>query len=169
MTVYGDLDVSVIDELPKGRKEIRTAVRFDKDKTKIFNFVRGEVKKGRQAYVVYPLIEESEKIDLKAAVKEFEYLSTKIFPEYTVGLLHGRLSSEEKDELMQRFKKNEIQILVATTVIEVGIDIPNSTIMIIENAERFGLSQLHQLRGRVGRGAEQSYCILITDENSRKD
>ena len=134
LTVYGDLDVSVIDELPKGRKEIRTAVRFDKDKTKIFNFVRGEVKKGRQAYVVYPLIEESEKIDLKAAVKEFEYLSTKIFPEYTVGLMHGRLSSEEKDELMQRFKKNEIQILVATTVIEVGIDISNATIMIIENA-----------------------------------
>ncbi len=168
LTVYGDLDVSVIDELPKGRKEIRTAVRFDKDKTKIFNFVRGEVKKGRQAYVVYPLIEESEKIDLKAAVKEFEYLSTKIFPEYTVGLMHGRLSSEEKDELMQRFKKNEIQILVATTVIEVGIDISNATIMIIENAERFGLSQLHQLRGRVGRGAEQSYCILITDENYTK-
>jgi ATP-dependent DNA helicase RecG len=168
LTVYGDLDVSVIDELPKGRKEIRTAVRFDKDKTKIFNFVRGEVKKGRQAYVVYPLIEESEKIDLKAAVKEFEYLSTKIFPEYTVGLLHGRLSSEEKDELMQSFKKNEIQILVATTVIEVGIDVPNATIMIIENAERFGLSQLHQLRGRVGRGAEQSYCILITDENFTK-
>ncbi|MDP1676696.1 MAG: ATP-dependent DNA helicase RecG [Bacteroidota bacterium] len=168
LTVYGDLDVSVIDELPKGRKEIRTAVRFDKDKTKIFNFVREEVKKGRQAYVVYPLIEESEKIDLKAAVKEFEYLSSKIFPEYTVGLLHGRLSSEEKDELMQRFKKNEIQILVATTVIEVGIDVPNATIMIIENAERFGLSQLHQLRGRVGRGAEQSYCILITDENFTK-
>ncbi len=168
LTVYGDLDVSIIDELPKGRKEIRTAVRFDKDKTKIFNFVRAEVKKGRQAYVVYPLIEESEKIDLKAAVKEYEYLSTKIFPEYSIGLLHGRLSSEEKDELMQRFKKNEIQILVATTVIEVGIDIPNSTIMIIENAERFGLSQLHQLRGRVGRGAEQSYCILITDENFTK-
>ncbi len=168
LTVYGDLDVSVIDELPKGRKEIRTAVRFDKDKTKIFNFVRGEVKKGRQAYVVYPLIEESEKIDLKAAVKEFEYLSTKIFPEYTLGLLHGRLSSEEKDELMQHFKKNEIHILVATTVIEVGIDVSNATIMIIENAERFGLSQLHQLRGRVGRGAEQSYCILITDENFTK-
>ena len=168
LTVYGDLDVSVIDELPKGRKEIRTAVRFDKDKLKIFDFVRSEVKKGRQAYVVYPLIEESEKIDLKAAVKECEYLSTKIFPEFTLGLLHGRLSSEEKDDLMQRFKKNEIHILIATTVIEVGIDVPNATIMIIENAERFGLSQLHQLRGRVGRGAEQSYCILITDENYTK-
>ncbi|MFZ4621416.1 MAG: ATP-dependent DNA helicase RecG [Bacteroidota bacterium] len=168
LTVYGDLDVSVIDELPKDRKQIRTAIRYDKDKKKLFEFVRGEVKKGRQAYVVYPLIEESEKIDLKAATKEFEILQKTIFPEYTVGLLHGKLSSEEKDELMQRFKKNEIQILVATTVIEVGIDVPNSTIMIIENAERFGLSQLHQLRGRVGRGAEQSYCILVTDENYSK-
>lgn len=168
LTVYGDLDVSIIDELPKNRIPIRTAVRFDKDKTKIFDFVRTEVKKGRQAYVVYPLIEESEKIDLKAATKEFEYLQEKVFPEYTLGLLHGRLSSEEKDELMRRFKKNEIHILVATTVIEVGIDVPNATIMIIENAERFGLSQLHQLRGRVGRGAEQSYCILITDQNFEK-
>jgi ATP-dependent DNA helicase RecG len=135
---------------------------------KLFEFVRGEVKKGRQAYVVYPLIEESEKIDLKAATIEFERLQKNVFPEYTIGLLHGKLTSEEKDELMQRFKKNEIQILVATTVIEVGIDVPNSTIMIIENAERFGLSQLHQLRGRVGRGAEQSYCILVTDENYSK-
>ncbi|MBP6672562.1 MAG: ATP-dependent DNA helicase RecG, partial [Bacteroidetes bacterium] len=168
LTVYGDLDVSVIDELPKDRKQIRTAIRYDKDKKKLFEFVRGEVKKGRQAYVVYPLIEESEKIDLKAATIEFERLQKNVFPEYTIGLLHGKLSSEEKDELMQRFKKNEIQILVATTVIEVGIDVPNATIMIIENAERFGLSQLHQLRGRVGRGAEQSYCILVTDENYSK-
>lgn len=168
LTLYGDLDVSVIDELPKDRKQIRTAVRHEKDKAKIFEFVRSEVKKGRQAYVVYPLIEESEKIDLKAATKEFEYLSGSVFPECTLGLLHGRLSSEEKDELMQRFKANEIQILVATTVIEVGIDVPNATIMIIENAERFGLSQLHQLRGRVGRGAEQSFCILVSDENYAK-
>jgi ATP-dependent DNA helicase RecG len=168
LTVYGDLDVSIIDELPKNRKQIRTAVRFDKDKKKIFDFVKTEVKKGGQAYVVYPLIEESEKVDLKAATKEFEYLQTTVFPEYSVGLLHGRLSSEEKDELMQRFKRNEIQVLVATTVIEVGIDVPNATIMIIENAERFGLSQLHQLRGRVGRGAEQSFCILITEENYAK-
>lgn len=168
LTVYGDLDVSIIDELPKGRKQIRTAVRFEKDKSKIFDFVRTEVKNGRQAYIVYPLIEESEKIDLKAATKEFEYLSSKIFPEFKLGLMHGRLSSEEKDEMMQKFKNTEIQILVATTVIEVGIDVPNATIMIIENAERFGLSQLHQLRGRVGRGAEQSYCILITDENYSK-
>ncbi len=168
LTVYGDLDVSIIDELPKDRKQIRTAIRFDKDKKKIFEFVRTEVKKGRQAYVVYPLIEESEKIDLKAATKEFELLQKTVFPEFSVGLLHGRLSSEEKDDLMQRFKRNEIRILVATTVIEVGIDVPNATIMIIENAERFGLSQLHQLRGRVGRGADQSFCILVTDENYSK-
>ena len=168
LTVYGDLDVSIIDELPKNRKQIRTAVRYDKDKKKIFDFVRTEVKKGRQAYVVYPLIEESEKIDLKAATKEFEHLKVNVFPEFSLGLLHGRLSSEEKDDLMQRFKKNEIQILVATTVIEVGIDVPNATMMIVENAERFGLSQLHQLRGRVGRGADQSFCILITDENYTK-
>lgn len=168
LTLYGDLDISVIDELPKDRKKIRTAVRTEKDRKKIFTFVREEVKKGRQAYIVYPLIEESEKVDLKAAVKEYERLASAVFPEFSVGLLHGKLSSEEKDQLMQRFKKNEIQILVATTVIEVGIDVPNATIMIVENAERFGLSQLHQLRGRVGRGAEQSYCILIANEMAQK-
>ncbi len=168
LTLYGDLDVSVIDELPKNRKPIRTALRFEKDKAKIFDFVQQEIKKGRQAYIVYPLIEESEKVDLKAAVKEFEYLSEQVFPELTLGLLHGRLPPEEKDALMQQFKKNQLQILVSTTVIEVGIDVPNATIMIIENAERFGLSQLHQLRGRVGRGAEQSFCILITDDKYKK-
>lgn len=164
LTLYGDLDVSVIDELPKDRKPIRTAVRTEKDKKKIFDFVRAEIKKGRQAYIVYPLIEESEKIDVKAAVKEYEYLSKEIFPEFKTGLLHGRLSSDEKDELMQQFKLKKLHILIATTVIEVGIDVPNASIMIIENAERFGLAQLHQLRGRVGRGSEQSYCILLTDE-----
>ncbi len=168
LTVYGDLDVSIIDELPKNRKEIRTAVRTEKEKEKIFAFVRAEVQKGRQAYIVYPLIEESEKVDLKAATAEYEIFRTKIFPDFKIGLLHGRLSSEEKDALMQQFKKRTIDILVATTVIEVGIDIANATIMIIENAERFGLSQLHQLRGRVGRGAEQSYCILLTDEQYAK-
>ena len=164
LTLYGDLDVSIIDEMPKGRKPIRTAMRTEKDKKKVFDFVRAEVKKGRQVYIVYPLIEESEKIDLKAAVKEYEYFTKEIFPDLKLGLLHGRLSSDEKDELMQKFKANEIQILVATTVIEVGIDVSNAVIMIIENSERFGLSQLHQLRGRVGRGAEQSYCILLTDD-----
>lgn len=163
LTLYGDLDVSVIDELPKNRRPVRTALRTDKDAAKIFDFVKAEIAKGRQAYIVYPLIEESDKIDLKAATKEFDYLRTKIFPEFSIGMLHGRMPSEEKDALMHRFKKNEINILVATTVIEVGIDVPNASIMVIENAERFGLSQLHQLRGRVGRGAEQSYCILISD------
>ncbi|HLP16690.1 MAG TPA: ATP-dependent DNA helicase RecG [Bacteroidota bacterium] len=162
LTVYGDLDVSVIDELPKDRKEIRTALRADKDKEKIHAFIRAEVARGRQAYIVYPLIEESEKIDLKAATAEYERFRTEIFPELRVGLLHGRLASEEKDDLMMKFKRREIDILVATTVIEVGIDVPNATIMLIENADRFGLSQLHQLRGRVGRGADQSYCILLS-------
>ncbi len=164
LTLYGDLDVSVIDELPKGRKLVKTAVRTEKEKAKVFHFVQEEVRRGRQAYIVYPLIEESEKVDLKAAMAEFKKLSEHDFLEFRLGLMHGRLAPEEKDSLMHRFKSGEIQILVATTVIEVGIDIPNASIMIVENAERFGLSQLHQLRGRVGRGAEQSYCILLTDD-----
>ncbi|MBW7888335.1 MAG: ATP-dependent DNA helicase RecG [Bacteroidetes bacterium] len=162
LTVYGDLDVSVIDELPKHRKPIRTAVRAENDKPKIFEFVHSEILQGRQIYVVYPLIEESEKVDLKAATAEYESMK-KVFPEFSVGLLHGRMSSDEKDDVMKKFLIKEIHILVATTVIEVGIDVPNASVMIIENAERFGLSQLHQLRGRVGRGAEQSYCILISE------
>lgn len=164
LTLYGDLDISVIDELPKGRKLVKTAVRTQKEKAKVFHFVQEEVKRGRQAYIVYPLIEESEKVDLKAAMAEFKKLSDNDFTEFRLGLMHGRLAPEEKDTLMHRFKSGEVQILVATTVIEVGIDIPNASIMIIENAERFGLSQLHQLRGRVGRGAEQSYCVLLTDD-----
>ena len=168
LTLYGDLDVSIIDELPKGRKPVKTAVRTGKEKSKVFHFVREEVKRGRQAYIVYPLIEESEKVDLKAAMAEFKKLSENDFSEFRLGLMHGRLAPEEKDTLMHRFKSGEIQILVATTVIEVGIDIPNASIMIVENAERFGLSQLHQLRGRVGRGAEQSYCILLTDDLAEK-
>ncbi len=163
MTLFGDLDVSIIDEMPLHRKPIRTAVRMENQKEKVFSFVRDEVTRGRQAYIVFPLIEESEKIDLKSATKEFEDLQKEVFPGFRLGLLHGRMKTEEKDEIMKRFKGGEIQILVSTTVIEVGIDVPNATMMIIENAERFGLSQLHQLRGRVGRGAEQSYCILIAD------
>jgi len=163
MTLYGDLEVSVIDELPTNRKAIRTALRTESQKQKVYQFVRDEIDRGRQAYIVFPLIEESEKIDLKAATKEYEDLQNNIFPHYQLGLLHGRLKSEKKDEVMQKFKAGEIQILVSTTVIEVGIDVPNATVMIIENAERFGLSQLHQLRGRVGRGADQSYCILIAN------
>ena len=163
LTVYGDLDVSVIDEMPANRKPIKTGVRLEDQKQKVYQFVSEEIRHGRQAYIVFPLIEESEKVDLKAATAEFEHLRTEVFPEHSLGLLHGRMKSEEKDEIMMKFKAREIQILVSTTVIEVGIDVPNATIMIIENAERFGLSQLHQLRGRVGRGADQSYCILIAN------
>ncbi len=163
MTLYGDLDVSVIDELPAERKPIRTAIRLDHQKERVYQFVRDEVSAGRQAYVVVPLIEESEKIDLKAATKEFDRLQKDVFPDLRLGLLHGRLSSQEKEGVMGRFKEKELDILVATTVIEVGIDIPNASVMIVEDAERFGLSQLHQLRGRVGRGADQSYCILMAD------
>lgn len=166
LTVYGDLDVSVIDELPIHRKKIRTAIRTENDTGKIYSFVRSEIARGRQAYIVYPLIEESEEIDVKAATAEFDRLRTEIFPELRLGLLHGRIPSEEKDDIMQRFKQGCIDILVSTTVIEVGIDVPNASIMIIENAGRFGLSQLHQLRGRVGRGAEQSYCILMSDHRA---
>jgi ATP-dependent DNA helicase RecG len=163
MSLYGDLDVSVIDEMPANRKPIKTAIRLESQKAKVYDFVRQEIRRGRQAYIVFPLIEESEKVDLKAATTEFERLQTDVFPDLRLALLHGRMKTEEKDHIMHRFKSGELDILVATTVIEVGIDVPNATIMIIENAERFGLSQLHQLRGRVGRGADQSYCILIAD------
>lgn len=163
MTVHGDLDVSVIDEMPANRKPVKTAIRLEHQKDKVYTFLRQEIANGRQAYVVFPLIEESEKVDLKAATKEFEHLQKTVFPDLRLGLLHGRMKSEEKDAVMQSFKARELDILVSTTVIEVGIDVPNATIMLIENAERFGLSQLHQLRGRVGRGAEQSYCILLAN------
>jgi len=163
MTVHGDLDVSIIDEMPAHRRPIKTAVRLDHQKDKVYEFLRQEVKNGRQAYIVFPLIEESEKLDLKAATREFELLKDTVFPGLRLGLLHGRMKTEEKDAIMRRFKARELDILVSTTVIEVGIDVPNASVMVIENAERFGLSQLHQLRGRVGRGADQSYCILIAD------
>ncbi len=163
LTVYGDLDVSVIDELPKNRKPIKTALRFENDRLKVNNFIRDEIKKGRQAYIVYPIIEESEKLDLKSAVAHYELLSKNVFKDLRVGLVHGRLPWHEIDDTIEDFKNRKLDILVTTTVIEVGIDIPNATIMVIEEAQRFGLSQLHQLRGRVGRGAEQSYCILIAE------
>lgn len=164
MTVYGELDVSVIDEMPKNRKPIKTKVAFENSRNDIYNFIRQEIKKGRQAYIVYPLVEKSEKLELKAATEHFEQIQSEIFPEFKCGLLHGQMFWYEKEETMQKFAAGEYQILVATTVIEVGIDVPNATIMLIENAERFGLSQLHQLRGRVGRGSEQSYCILLTKD-----
>jgi ATP-dependent DNA helicase RecG len=164
MTLYGDLDVSILDELPADRKPIRTAVRLENQKAKVFTFVKEEIRRGRQAYIVFPLIEESEKIDLKAATREFEILQKEIFPEFSLGLLHGKMKSDDKDEVMRQFKEGRLHALVSTTVIEVGIDVPNATIMIVENAERFGLAQLHQLRGRVGRGADQSYCILLAND-----
>jgi ATP-dependent DNA helicase RecG len=166
MTVYGDLDVSVIDEMPPGRTPIETMVFADntEDRRKVKQLISRELKTGRQIYVVYPLVEESEKVDLKNATQRYEYLRDKVFPKYTVGLVHGKMKPAEKDEVMRRFIAGEIQILVSTTVIEVGVDVPNASLMIVEHAERFGLSQLHQLRGRVGRGAEKSYCVLLTSD-----
>ena len=160
LTLYGDLDVSVLDELPPGRTPIETRMTNEKNLPGVWEFLRREVAAGHQGYIVYPVIEES-KLELKAAMEEYERLSRDVFPKLKVGLLHGRMSSEEKDDVMQRFRKNELQILVATTVIEVGVDVPNATVMIIEHAERFGLAQLHQLRGRIGRGAQKSHCILV--------
>ena len=160
LTLYGDLDVSVLDELPPGRTPIETRMTTEKHLPGVWDSLRREVEAGRQAYIVYPVIEES-KLELKAAMEEYERLSRDVFPKLKVGLLHGRMSSEEKDDVMQGFRRNEVQILVATTVIEVGVDVPNATVMVIEHAERFGLAQLHQLRGRIGRGAQKSHCILV--------
>jgi len=162
MVVYGDLDVSVIDEIPKGRQKIWTKVFLDKDKFAVYRMIEDELKKGHQAYIVYPLVEESEKIELLNAKEMAAYFRKSVFPSYRVGLLHGRMRAEEKEEIMFRFKNREIDVLVCTTVIEVGIDVPNVTMIVIEHAERFGLSQLHQLRGRVGRGTYPSKCVLIT-------
>lgn len=160
LTVYGDLQCSIIDELPKGRSPIATHVRYENRRLKIYEFIKDQLKRGRQAYIVYPLVEESEKVDLKDATQAFEELKGH-FSDYQVGLLHGKMKAAEKDAVMNLFRENKIQILVSTTVIEVGVDVPNANIMMIEHAERFGLSQLHQLRGRVGRGAHKSYCILM--------
>ena len=161
LTVYGDLDVSIIDEMPPGRRPIKTAWRSESKREEIFGFVRNEVGRGRQAYIVYPLVEESEKSDLKAATESYEELRAHVFPDCRLALLHGRMRNEEKEAAMAAFKQHEVDILVSTTVIEVGVDVPNAAVMVVEHAERFGLSQLHQLRGRVGRGEHQSYCILI--------
>lgn len=168
MTLYGDLDVSVIDELPAGRKPIQTVHRYDKDRLKVFGFINEEVKKGRQVYIVYPLIEESETLDLKNVMDGFESIS-RAFPNYPISIVNGSMKADAKDYEMQRFVKGETKIMVATTVIEVGVNVPNASVMVIENAERFGLSQLHQLRGRVGRGAEQSYCILMSKYELSKE
>lgn len=164
MTIYGDLDVSVIDELPPGRTPIETNVLGEDQRLEVKRLISREVKAGRQVYVVYPLVEESEKMDLRDATKRFEYLRDVVFPRFSVGLVHGKMKAADKDEVMSRFIKGEIQILVSTTVIEVGVDVPNASVMVVEHAERFGLSQLHQLRGRVGRGADKSYCLLLTSD-----
>lgn len=164
MTLYGDLDVSVIRELPPGRKPIVTSLRFERDRSAVYAFLREQLSAGRQVYIVYPLVEESEKVDLKAATASFEELRSEVFPEISTGLIHGRMSGADRDAVMAAFKSGEVRILVATTVIEVGIDVPNASVMVIEHAERFGLSQLHQLRGRVGRGSSQSYAILMAPD-----
>ncbi|WP_159471045.1 ATP-dependent DNA helicase RecG [Dyadobacter sp. 3J3] len=168
MTLYGDLDISAIDELPAGRKPIKTVHRYDAHRLSVFGFIRDEIAKGRQIYMVYPLIEESEKLDLKDLMDGYESVS-RAFPDVPLSILHGKMKPKDKDFEMARFVKAETKIMVATTVIEVGVNVPNASVMIVENAERFGLSQLHQLRGRVGRGAEQSYCILITDYKISKE
>ena len=173
LTLYGDLDVSVIDELPGGRGRIKTFIRATDKLPKVWEFIREKLAAGRQAYVVYPRIEESGEKGLKAVTKEFEYLKTRLAP-FRVGLLHGRLKGREKEEVMAAFRANSVSVLLATSLIEVGVDVPNATVMLIENAEQFGLAQLHQLRGRIGRppspgssgaagGAHESYCILISD------
>ncbi len=170
MSVYGDLDISAIDELPPGRKSIKTVHRYDKNRLNVFKFIRDEITKGRQVYIVYPLIQESEKMDYKDLMDGYESIARDFpLPDYQISIVHGKMKPADKDYEMQRFIKGETQIMVATTVIEVGVNVPNASVMVIESAERFGLSQLHQLRGRVGRGAEQSYCILMTSHKLSND
>jgi len=167
MTVYGDLDVSVIDEMPRNRGKIVTAVRDQSKLGEVLGFLRTQLEAGRQLYVIYPLIDESEKLDVKAASAEYELWRERLHP-YPCELLHGRIPAPEKQEIMERFRRGETKALISTTVIEVGVDIPNATVMLIENAERFGLAQLHQLRGRIGRGEHKSYCILLTSDQSKE-
>jgi ATP-dependent DNA helicase RecG len=161
MTIYGDLDVSVIDELPPGRKPVYTIHKYDSQMTSLYQGIRKQIQQGRQVYIVYPLIQESEKIDLRNLEEGFETMC-QVFPEFRLSKVHGKMKPADKEEEMQKFVRGETQILVATTVIEVGVNVPNASVMVILDAQRFGLSQLHQLRGRVGRGADQSYCILVT-------
>jgi ATP-dependent DNA helicase RecG len=170
MSLYGDLDISVIDELPPGRKPIQTVHRFDSNRLKVWKFLKDEITLGRQIYIVYPLIQESEKMDFKDLMDGYESISRDFpLPQYSISILHGKMKPADKDAEMKRFVEGKTNIMVATTVIEVGVNVPNASVMIIESAERFGLSQLHQLRGRVGRGAEQSYCILMTSHKLSSD
>ncbi len=166
LTIYGDLDISIIDEMPPGRQPIKTRWFGPEERQRAYNFIRRQVQEGRQAFIICPLVEESEKMEVRAATAEYERLRRLVFPEFELGLLHGRLKNREKHEVMQAFARNDTNILVSTSVVEVGIDVPNATVMAIEGAERFGLAQLHQLRGRVGRGEHQSYCILLSDSPS---
>ena len=168
MTVYGDLDVSVIDELPPGRKPVTTVLRFDNHRQSVYRFIGEQLKLGRQIYIVYPLIQENEKLDLRNLEEGYEIIK-ETFPSYRVCFVHGKMRPAEKDYQMQLFVNHKADIMVATTVIEVGVNVPNASVMVIENAERFGLAQLHQLRGRVGRGADQSYCILMSNQKLSKD
>jgi ATP-dependent DNA helicase RecG len=172
LTVYGDLDLSVIDELPPGRQAVSTHVLTPRERERCYSLIHSQVKEGRQAFIIYPLVEESDKSEAKAAVEEHARLQSQVFPKLQLGLLHGRLKPEEKDEVMARFHAGETQILVSTSVVEVGVDVPNATVMMIEGADRFGLAQLHQFRGRVGRGSDKAFCLLIpsspdTVENER--
>jgi ATP-dependent DNA helicase RecG len=163
LTIYGDLEVSVIDEMPPGRRQIKTRWVDGLRRQQAYDFIEKKVAEGRQAFVICPLVEESEKIEAKAATAEYERLKSDVFTDRTLALLHGRMKPKEKDEVMARFRNAEADILVSTSVVEVGIDVPNATVMLVEGADRFGLSQLHQFRGRVGRGEHQSYCILVAD------
>ena len=163
MTLYGDLDLSLLDEMPEGRKPVKTLLRYPSKRSEVHRFVDEQLETGCQAYIVYPIVEESDKVDLRSATEEYERLSADVFQHRRVGLIHGQRPSAEKDQVMRTFLAGELDVLIATTVIEVGIDVPNASIMVVEHAERFGLSQLHQLRGRVGRGAAKSYCILIAE------
>jgi len=169
LTLYGDLDLSIMDEMPVGRKPINTFVLRPQERERAFVLLRGQIQDGKQAFIIYPLIEESEKIDARAAVDDYETLSKEVFPNLKLGLLHGKLRPNEKDATMLKFRDKEYDVLVSTTVVEVGVDVPNATVMLIEGADRFGLAQLHQLRGRVGRGADQSYCLLIPTHEDKAE
>jgi ATP-dependent DNA helicase RecG len=163
LTLYGDLDLSVIDQMPPGRQPIETRIVLPTERERAYSFIRAQIEKGRQAFIICPLVEESDKIEAKAAVEEHARLQKHVFPQFNLGLMHGRMKSDDKDAAMRAFANNETQILVSTSVVEVGIDVPNATIIMIEGAERFGLAQLHQFRGRVGRGEYKSFCLLQTD------
>jgi len=168
LMIYGDLVISLIDEMPPGRQKVITSIISEKEKTKAYDFIKSQVDSGRQAYIVAPLVDESENLDLNSAVEIYKELSTSHFSGYKLGLLHGKMSNSEKEEIINKFYRGKINVLISTTVVEVGVNVPNAVVMLILNAERFGLAQLHQLRGRVGRGKCQSYCILVNESKSKK-